>query len=87
MTTQELSRKWKQKKIANLAYIADECDHIKASERILLYRLIEAIFDEFEADLKLLAATAVVKSVCPNCGELVKPVILGSMCPSCACDM
>jgi len=62
MTTQELSRKWKQKKIANLAYIADECDHIKASERILLYRLIEAIFDEFEADLKLLAATAVSKS-------------------------
>ena len=50
--------------------------------------ICEDNYNELAEDIvKLLATPAVVKSVCPNCGELVKPVILGCMCPSCACDM
>lgn len=49
---------------------------------------LEQMLREFAIEqVKLLATPAVVKSVCPNCGELVKPVMLGCMCPSCACDM
>jgi hypothetical protein len=56
--------------------------------RSIPFQEVRMMLTEFaEQQVKLLATPAVVKSVCPNCGELVKPVMLGCMCPSCACDM
>ena len=73
-------------------------EYLDEDERPLIYKAMQEYaekYHEYQCALaentptssEQLAAPAVVKSVCPNCGELVKPVMLGCMCPSCACDM
>ena len=54
MTKDELTTKIKIKKIATLAYVADECDDVKAKHQLRFYRMIEAIFDEVLEDVKQL---------------------------------
>ena len=54
MNKDELTTKIKIKKIATLAYVADESDDVKAKHREMYYRLIEAIFDEVLEDVKQL---------------------------------
>ena len=54
MNKDELTTKIKIKKIATLAYVADESDDVKAKHREMYYLLIEAIFDEVLEDLKQL---------------------------------